>query len=216
MPIEPAIKRAAAFFDGQNLFHSAREAFGYTFPNYDPAALATALCERRGWTLTRTHFFTGIPDAADNPAWNRFWSLKLAVMGTRGVRTYSRPLRYRQQSILLPDGNRVVMRVGQEKGIDARLALDVVRLARANDYDVAILFSQDQDLSEVADEVKAISREEFRWIKVASAFPSSPRSTNRRSVNNTDWLPIDRETYDACIDPNDYRAHGRWPRGDSY
>lgn len=35
MPVEPAVKRAAAFIDGQNLFCAAKEAFGYTFPNYD-------------------------------------------------------------------------------------------------------------------------------------------------------------------------------------
>ncbi len=95
--------------------------------------------------------------------------------------------------------------VGQEKGIDVRIALDVVRLARENAYDVALLFSQDQDLSEVADEVRAISRVESRWIKIASVFPLSPTSRNRRGVNKTDWIPIDRATYDACLDPNDYR-----------
>ena len=86
-----------------------------------------------------------------------------------------------------------------------RIALDVVRLARQNVYDVALLFSQDQDLSEVADEVRAILYEEDRWIRIASAFPISPTSRNRRGVNKTDWLPIDRATYDACLDPNDYR-----------
>ena len=30
---EPLIKRAVAFLDGQNLFHAASEAFGYTYPN---------------------------------------------------------------------------------------------------------------------------------------------------------------------------------------
>jgi hypothetical protein len=39
MAIEPADKRTVAFFDGQNLFHAARAAFGYTFPNYDPITL---------------------------------------------------------------------------------------------------------------------------------------------------------------------------------
>jgi len=29
MPAEPAIKRAIALVDGQNLFHNARNAFGY-------------------------------------------------------------------------------------------------------------------------------------------------------------------------------------------
>lgn len=32
---EPAIKRAVTFVDGQNLYRSAKEAFGYHFPNYD-------------------------------------------------------------------------------------------------------------------------------------------------------------------------------------
>src|SRR5258708_10691410 len=51
MPIEPADKRTIAFFDGQSLFHAARAAFGYTFPNYDPIALATAVCKQHEWTL---------------------------------------------------------------------------------------------------------------------------------------------------------------------
>jgi len=38
---EPAIKRARAYIDGQNLFHSAKEAFGYSFPNDDIKALVT-------------------------------------------------------------------------------------------------------------------------------------------------------------------------------
>jgi len=205
MPLEPVTKRAAAFVDGQNLFHAAREAFGYTFPNYDPQALALAICAVEGWTLRATHFFTGIPDASDNPRWNHFWEAKLGVLGTRGVRTFSRPLRYRNQVVTLKDGSTITTIVGQEKGIDVRIALDVVRLARQNAYDVALLFSQDQDLSEVADEVRAISRDDNRWIKIASAFPISPTSRNRRGVNKTDWVRIDRATYDACLDPNDYR-----------
>jgi hypothetical protein len=35
MVIEPPVKRAIAFFDGQNLFHHAKAAFGYTYPNFD-------------------------------------------------------------------------------------------------------------------------------------------------------------------------------------
>ncbi len=49
-------------------------------------------------------------------------------------------------------------------------------------------------------------REQSRWIKIASAFPSSPTLPNRRGVNHTDWIGIDRATYDACVDPRDDRA----------
>ncbi len=48
VPAEPLVKRAVAFFDGQNLFHAAKEAFGHRFPNYDPPALAKRICQERG------------------------------------------------------------------------------------------------------------------------------------------------------------------------
>lgn len=209
MRVEPAIKRVTAFVDGQNLFYAAKDAFGYAYPNYEPRALANAVCSARDWRLAETRFYTGVPDANDDPRWHHFWVAKLAMLGRRGVHAISRPLRYRNQTALLPSGATATILVQQEKGIDVRLALDVVRLAFARAYDVALLFTQDQDLSEVADEIRSISREQNRWIKIASAFPQSPTSRNRRGVNHTDWIPIDRATYDACIDPNDYRPGPR-------
>lgn len=204
MSLEPAVRRAVAFIDGQNLFYAAKEAFGYPVPNYDPLALARAVCLRCGWCHTATRFYTGVPDIRDNLRWNRFWAAKLGVMGTRGVITFSRRLRYRDVIVRMPTGVMTTMRVGQEKGIDVRLALDIVRLAREDAFDVAILFSQDQDLSEVADEVRAISREHRRWIRLACAFPIAPSSRNRRGIEGTEWVRIDRATYDACLDHNDY------------
>ncbi|MEO3434253.1 NYN domain-containing protein [Inquilinus sp. CAU 1745] len=134
--------RAVAFFDGQNLFHSAKAAFGYTYPNYDPSLLAQTICE------------------------------------------------------------------GDEKGIDVRIALDVIRLAHEGAYDVALLFCRDQDLSEVAEEIKLIARERRRWIKIASAYPYSP-AAKVRGINKTDWIQIDRATYDRCLDGRDYRPKSR-------
>jgi hypothetical protein len=76
----------------------------------------------------------------------------------------------------------------------------------AGDFDVALLSSQDQDFSEVADEVRLIASRDQRWLKVASAFPSSPTYRNRRGIGKTDWIPFDRALYDRCIDPTDYRS----------
>ena len=111
---EPAIKRTWACVDGQNLFHAVKHAFGYTYPNYDVGKLALSLCEAQGWNLARTSFYTGVPDATDNPTWNRFWSNKLLQMSRQGIQTFSRPLRYRNQTISLPDGTQHTMLVGQE------------------------------------------------------------------------------------------------------
>ena len=95
--------------------------------------------------------------------------------------------------------------VGHEKGVDVRIALDVIRLAHEKMYDVAVIFSQDQDLSEVADEVQRISIEQNRSIKIASVFPMSPTSKNTKGINKTEWIKIDKKAYDSCIDSTDYR-----------
>ncbi len=205
MPAEPPIKRAIAFVDGQNLFYAAKNAFGYGYPNYDVAALAEAVCKQQNWNLAQVRFYTGFPDATDNAYWNHFWTAKLAQMGRQKTHVFSRPLRYRNQTVRLPNGQTHTFLVGQEKGVDVRLALDVVGLAHRRSYDVAIIFSQDQDLSEVADEIRQITQEQDRWIKIACAFPSSPASSNRRGIDGTDWFRVDRATYDTCIDTRDYR-----------
>lgn len=150
-------------------------------------------------------FYTGIPDAADSPFWNYFWSGKLRTLSREGVAVFSRSLRYRNKQVKLPDGTTHSILVGEEKGIDVRIALDVIRCATRGECNVLLLFSQDQDLSEVADEIRVIARERSAWIKVASAFPSSPAARNRRGINKTDWIRIDRATYSSCIDPRDYR-----------
>ena len=203
--IEPARKRVVAFVDGQNLFFAARDAFGHRTPNYDAQALATEVCAARaGWDLKQVRFYTGVPDAEDNPRWNRFWASKLAVMGRQGVVVYSRSLRYRNRTVKLPDQTEVTVLTAEEKGIDVRIAVDIIRAGHRDDYDVALVFSQDQDLSEVADEIRIIAREQGRWIKIASAFPISPTTRNRRGINSTDWIRIDRQAYDRCLDRRNY------------
>lgn len=205
MPAEPPVKRAVAFFDGQNLFHAVRAAFGYTYPNFDVKALAQSICAARNWQLDQIRFYTGVPDPTDNAFWSRFWAAKLLSMSRQGISTFSRPLRYRNQTVKLPDGTTHAFLAAEEKGVDVRIALDVIRMAHHREYDVALVFSQDQDLSEVAAEVRVISAEQSRWIKIASAFPVSPAAHNRRGINSTDWITIDRAAYDTCIDLRDYR-----------
>jgi len=205
MPAEPGLKRAVAFVDGQNLFRATQAAFGCTYPNYDVQALSQKICEAKGWNLLQVRFYTGIPDPSDDPFWNHFWITKLRVMSWQKVHVFSRRLRYRNRRIKLPDGSTYNFLAGEEKGIDVRIAIDVIRLGHRREYDVALIFSQDQDLSEVAEEIRAIAQEQLRWIKVASSYPVSPTVPNSRGINKTDWIPITRAIYDACLDPRDYR-----------
>ncbi|MBA7681092.1 MAG: NYN domain-containing protein [Calditrichaeota bacterium] len=192
----PTPKLVVAFFDGQNLFHSAKEAFGYSYPNYDAACLAEKVCLLKDWKLSQVRFYTGIPDTKDDAFWHHFWTSKARRMRNQGIHVFMRPLRYRNKTVKLPDGREHTFLIGEEKGIDVRIAIDVIRMAHRKEYDVALIFSQDQDLSEVAEEIRTIAQEQGCWIKIACAFPSSPASRNKRGINRTDWIHIDRNTYD--------------------
>ena len=97
MALEPSPKRAIVFFDGQNLYHAARHAFGYTYPNFDPIALASAVSNAHGWELAEVRFYTGVPDREDDPFWHHFWTNKLAHLGRRGAADFASAKRAYQQ-----------------------------------------------------------------------------------------------------------------------
>lgn len=126
-------------------------------------------------------------------------------MKRNGVVCFTPTLKYRPRQFVTAGGQIVTKLVGVEKGVDVRIALDIVRLARRREFDVAVVFSQDQDLAEAAKEIRSIAREQDRWIKIACAYPYSERAKNPRGINATDWIRVDQELYDRCIDLNDYR-----------
>ena len=86
-----------------------------------------------------------------------------------------------------------------------RLALDAVRLAHENEYDVALIFSQDQDFSELAIEIKRIAAVQGRWVTVVCAYPFGVGYSNKSGIDKTDWFKIDKTLYDQAIDSYDYR-----------
>ncbi len=100
----PSVLRAHVFFDGQNLFNTAKTAFGYTYPNYDPVALAHHVCSQKNLRCDGIHFYTGVHRPSENKFWYDFWSRKLGVLGTRGVHVFSRPLAYHDETVGLPGG----------------------------------------------------------------------------------------------------------------
>jgi uncharacterized LabA/DUF88 family protein len=195
-----------AFIDGQNLYHHARAAFNCTHPNYDVQKLARAVCAAEpNWYVRQVYFYTGVHSPTGDPLWHHFWTHKLRAMKNAGVHVFKRDIRYRKRTHKLADGTELTFDVAEEKGIDVRIAIDVIRATLAGTLDVALLFTQDQDLSEVADEVRKIAELQGRTIQVCSAYPMSPTASNRRGVNSTHWMPFDQALYDSCIDPRDYR-----------
>ncbi len=201
-PPKPDTPRVHAFFDGQNLFYRVRDCFGYNFPNFDPVKLAEEVVAEAATDreLLQVHFYTGLHKKTQNQFWHDFWTKKLTAMRAKGVRVVTRPLMY----IRVHTAAGVISK-GMEKGIDMRIGLDLVRLARKNEYDVALIFSQDKDLEEAVAEVKELRKGLNRWIVFESAFPSNPVLGVQRGIPGTQWRPFDKTLYDRCIDPIDYR-----------
>jgi len=150
---------------------------------------ALTLCATMRWAVQEIRFYTGLPDGVRAPRLLGAWNAKLARMGQQGIVTYTRPLRYAGTPP-----------IAREKGIDVRIALDVVRLARLNCYDVGLILSQDQDLIEAVNDVKDIAKQQRRWIKMASAFPQSAQKRLNKGIYGTDWLPIDARMYATCTE----------------
>jgi uncharacterized LabA/DUF88 family protein len=159
----PNKKRVVTFFDCQNLFKASEALWGYSFPNFDPIKLAKHIVEKKrkeSWKLEGIRLYTGIHDKKINPKWYHFWTQKFSYHKKADTRVsyFTSPLRYANG-------------IPREKGVDVRIALDLVRMARKNEYDVALLFSQDNDFAEVAQEIREIAKEYERWIKIVSAYP---------------------------------------------
>ena len=203
---EPREKRAVAFFDGPNLYRHAKTAFGHHHPNYDPQKLHTTICKRRDWQSSAVRFYTGVPKSEHSPKWRRYWGNRLFAMECKGIHVTKRILQYHSEQVTFPDGSTGKIVRAREKRIDVRLALDMVRGAWLNQYDVAVLFSQDQDLMEAVEEIKAISREQDRWIRLVCAFPDGPNAFPRMGVQGChESFRMEEDFYNQCLDARDYR-----------
>jgi uncharacterized LabA/DUF88 family protein len=220
--------RAYVFFDGQNLFHDAEREFDVPHPDFDPYLLATRVCNSRGWDLRHVRFYTGVPTEQQSRHWSVFWANKGAAMKRLGVEVVTRKLNYKTITIKLydqvkvrlldgseypgrlhfdnmaevPDGVILEATTFTEKGIDVRLAVDMIRFYREGQYDVALVFSRDKDLAEAVDEVKRLAAVAGTRAVLASAFPSHDGTGT--GIPGTVHVPISRADYDACRDSRNY------------
>lgn len=183
------------FIDGQNLYHCAMEAWGaekYNWPSYDPVLLAKELTAAEpDRHLEKVFFYTGVPNPKQHAFWHAFWTNKL------------RALRNSKTPIEVFAGR--LSKHGEEKGVDVRLAVDLLRLTFDCAFDLAIVVSQDTDLNEAITACKTILARQGRTGHFESAFTVGPGTQNKRGLAGTAWRLIDKAMYDRCHDPNEYR-----------
>lgn len=214
--------RVVTFFDGQNLFKALEERFERKFPDFDVIKLSKKICEkitekRQAMTvLSGVQFYSGVPPAYKDLDWSYFWAEKMRSMKRTSekieVQTIARDLRYSKNSIEV-DGAVKTIETKREKGIDVRIALDIVRLASLKKMDVCVIFSQDNDLSEVVEELNLLKTMGVvdEHLSIYSSYPVLPLSENvgepewnHRGIKDTMWLPFTKEEYSGCIDSRSF------------
>ena len=207
--------RVCAFIDGQNLYRSALNAYGpsHRTPRYDVLALAEKVAELEELgEVTDVMFYTGI-HSTKKPALREFWVKKLAAMGRQvgangaRVHPYARQLQYTREERVREDGTVEEWFAGHEKGIDVKMALDMVRMARTGQHDVCVVFSQDADFSEAITEARLIAAEHGRSLDMVCAFPVAPPGGARtRGIPGTRHVGIPKDVYELALDRRNY-----WP-----
>ncbi len=191
--------RTIAYIDGTSLVLGVRDAFGHRYPLCDPYVLARKLCERQGWSLVHTRFYASIPSVDDDAEAFDWWTALLSGLELAGVWTWTRLQEARTVQVPLPEGGVATRRVLLSKGVAVRMALDAVRIQNAGAQDVALFFSQDPDVAEVADELRAMAEVRAQALRVVSAFPFTITSRGARGVPRTEHLRVERALYESCV-----------------
>jgi len=167
--------RVAVFIDGSNAYHAFRAAFGSG--KYDPLKLAKALANGR--PLVRAGFYVG------------------AVPQQMGAQLYADQQRFFARLKQVPEidlfTGRMARTNGQwyEKGVDVKIATDLVAMAYARKYDVAILVSGDSDLAPAVREVR------FLGLAVENAMPQK-RKSYHLFQESSKFLSIDAALFASC------------------
>lgn len=221
-----ATKSVIVFFDWQNVYMRAREAFydHATDPvakgQADPVDLAHVLCEdhaRRhpddAFELTQIRIYRGRPTQQDDPrGYNAFQRQVGRWSQNRKVVASFNDLRYPHDW-----GQPGCTTSPREKGIDVALAVDLVSLAFDNAYDVAIVMSADYDLVPAISNVarRRQTRGSGPTVEVAAWRNDAPgRKPLRIRLQNQPlyciWL--DQQTYWGVEDSTDYSLPAVRPR----
>ncbi len=205
-------KRVIVFLDWQNVYKSARRAFHDDYDAHmdgqvDPVLLGQHLAScNQDQMLEQVRVYRGLPDSTKQPAGyaanqrqTAAWRASPLVHVTRRALQY--PKGWPEASL---EGERP-----REKGIDVALAIDFVRLAIEDTYDVGILVSSDTDLKPALEAVWDYKG--GQGPRPETAAWSVPGEHGRRlalAKPRSLWCHwMDEAIYRTMIDPIDYTLY---------
>lgn len=195
--------RVAVFVDYQNVYRIARDAFGFGYdahyrgqvhPQRLGLKLAGVADDRR--TLACVRMYRGSPSPTkDGKGAGAFDRQVHSWFQQPMTRVCTRPLNYRTDP-------------PREKGIDVKIAVDIVVGAVRNEFDVCVLFSADTDLLpalEYVAEVKGLDA-----VEVAAWLPPNAPANRLTLGGGNIWCHLlDERDYKHVADETDYTGRRR-------
>jgi uncharacterized LabA/DUF88 family protein len=215
-------RRTVVFIDYQNMYRSARDAFGWSseaghFGNFRPYGLGRQMVREPDRMLTEVRVYTGIHTPVGNAVQNAMMQRRMSAWVAEQpdkIQVFPRPLRYSPKR---PNG--------EEKGVDVELAIDIVSLALDDVFDVCVLASADTDLVPslqlVADRfpdktIVTLGLQPMSGCEAKTPAPLDlPRGTViRRRIPQSDFdrMVDKRNFYDASSDLRKAVDSVRWER----
>jgi len=138
------LKRVMIFIDGSNMYHNMKNNFKKVSLNYHKFSNKLTGEERE---LIRTYYYNCPLDQNENPA---SYKEQQRFFNNLDNIPY---LEVRLGRLQIKSDSRKI-----EKGVDVKLAIDMLSKAHKNQYDVAVLISGDADFVEVVKEVKDLAK----------------------------------------------------------
>lgn len=160
--------------------------------------LANQLASLSGseYSLVHVGAYAGMPSRKRTATGYKARRRQTARWEQTGVKVFARPLRYPKTYPAAP---------AREKGIDVKLAIDMVTMAVADQYDVGILASCDTDLAPAVEAVLALRKERGRPRIELVAWQGRANKIGIGGQQLTYRL-IDQVLFDAIRDGTDYTA----------
>lgn len=213
-------RRTILFIDYQNMYRSARDAFGWKsedglYGNFRPYSLGRQAAGMAGHELTQVRAYTGIHTARGHPKLYAMMQRRMSAWVAQAptcVEVFPRSLRYGRSG-------------AQEKGVDVELAIDFVSLALDDAFDVGVLASGDTDLVPalqfVADRFPAKTLVTMGYAPIRGCEGSTPQpldlargDVERRFVTKQQFERIAdrRNFFESSADQSGDIDSDRWTR----
>lgn len=197
--------RVAVFIDYQNCYSRARAAFfdewaphvdGQVYPRLLGIALKNAAAGDRDLVAVRV--YRGLPSSERDPKGYGAADRQAALWRQQAlVVPVLRPLNYRDPAH------------PKEKGVDVRIAIDMVMMAMRDEYDIAVLVSDDTDLLPALEAVMELKGDQACEVAAWVPTDGSPATPLRVTGHGHLIHRLTEADYRRVHDSTDYNIRRR-------